>query len=314
MKTNLTSLTVWLVYSLWLLPACSTSAQELQSPKYSTGQRTFSSAKRAAGALFEAAKANDQAMLQVILGPEAKDLISSGDRVADENNRLSFVKKYSQRHALSAKSKDTEELQIGNDSWPFPIPIRKDDGRWRFDSAAGREEILARRIGRNELDTIRSCRAFVEAQREYAQKSWDGESPGVYAAKLVSDPGKKNGLYWEVREGEPPSPLGPMMADANAEGYGQSGGKRPFHGYFYRLLTAQGANAPGGAKNYLEDGKMKHGFALVAFPAEYRVSGIMTFIVSHEGQVYQRDLGEKTIQAAYQLREYNPDKSWAVVH
>ena len=275
-----------------------------------TGERTFSSAKHAADALYEAAKANDQGLIQVILGPEANDLISSGDPVADENARVSFVKKYSQKHAIVAKGKGVEELHIGNDGWPFPIPLKSENGRWRFDSAAGKDEILARRIGRNELATIRSCRAFVQAQREYAQRSRDGEPAGLYATRLRSDPGKQNGLYWEVNEGDPPSPLGPLMAEATSEGYGQSGGKNPFHGYFYRVLNSQGAAAPGGAKNYVENGKLRHGFALLAFPAEYRVSGIMTFIVSQQGRVSEWDLGANTSQVAYQLQEYNPDKSW----
>jgi DUF2950 family protein len=303
-----------LVISVLLLLSSGASTQNPASSSVNTGQRTFSSAKRAADALFEAAKQNDQPMIQVILGPEGKNLISSGDRIADNNARDSFVKKYSQKHTLSAKTKDVHELRIGNDGWPFPIPIKKENGSWRFDSAAGRDEILARRIGRNELATIRTCQAFVQAQREYAQQSRDGEPAGIYAGKLVSDPGKQNGLYWQAREGESPSPLGPLMADATAEGYGQSGGKRPFHGYFYRVLTAQGPGAPGAAMSYLEDGKLKHGFALVAFPAEYRVSGIMTFIVNQQGRVYQRDLGENTVQIAAQMREYNPDKSWKLVH
>jgi len=278
-----------------------------------TGQRTFASAKHAAEALFEAAKANDQGLIQVILGPEAQNLISSGDQVADKNAREAFVTRYSQKHTLAAKAKGVDELRIGNDSWPFPIPLKEQNGRWKFDSAAGRDEVLARRIGRNELATIRSCRAFVQAQREYAERSRDGEPAGIYAARLRSDPGKQNGLYWEAKENEPPSPLGPLIAEATSEGYGQGGGKNAFHGYFYRLLTAQGAAAPGGARSYLEDGKLKHGFALLAFPAEYRVSGIMTFVVSQQGRVYERDLGANTSQVAYQLREYNPDKSWRLV-
>jgi len=289
-------------------------AQQSAPSSTDTGQRTFSSAKHAADALYEAAKANDQGLIQVILGPDANDVISSGDPVADENARASFVKKYSQKHTLVvAKGKGSNELQIGNDSWPFPIPIKQENGRWSFDSAAGKGEILARRIGRNELATIRSCRVFVQAQREYAGQSRDGEPAGLYAARLRSDPGKQNGLYWEVKEGEQPSPLGPLMAEATSEGYGQSGGKNPFHGYYYRLITSQGAAAPGGAKSYLEDGRLKRGFALLAFPAEYRVSGIMTFIVSQQGRVYQRDFGANTSQIAYQLQEYNPDKSWKLV-
>ncbi|HWY67017.1 MAG TPA: DUF2950 domain-containing protein [Terriglobales bacterium] len=312
MRTQFTAATKLLVLFISALLASFALAQA-PAPGVDTGQRTFSSAKDAADALFEAARAGDQGLIQVILGPDANDITSSGDQVADENARASFITKYSQKHALLAKAKGVQELRIGNDAWPFPIPIKEQSGRWRFDSAAGRDELLARRIGRNELATIRSCRAYVQAQREYAEQSRDGEPAGIYAAKLTSDPGKQNGLYWEVKEGESPSPMGPLMADATSEGYGQSKGERPFHGYFYRLLKAQGASAPGGAKNYLDDGKLKYGFALLAFPAEYGVSGIMTFIVSQQGRVYQRDLGKNTSQTAYQIQEYNPDKSWKLV-
>jgi len=312
MRTTPKTRTFFLLASAIVLISLAPAEQSAPSST-DNGQRTFSSAKHAADALFEAAKANDQGLIQVILGPDANDITSSGDPVADENARTSFVKKYSQKHALVATGKGMKELQIGNDAWPFPIPLKEQGGRWRFDSAAGKDEILARRIGRNELATIRSCRAFVQAQREYAQQSRDGEPAGLYATRLRSDPGKENGLYWEAKEGETPSPLGPLWAEATSEGYGQSGGKNPFHGYFYRLLTAQGASAPGGARSYLENGKLKHGFALLAFPAEYRVSGIMTFIVSQQGRVYQRDLGANTSQVAYQLQEYNPDKSWKLV-
>lgn len=314
MKSQFTKGEKLFVMFAWILLVCLASAQGPSSSGVDTGQRTFSSAKHAVDALFDAAKAGDKELIQVILGPDANDLTSSGDQVADDNARALFIKRYEQKHTLSAKTKGVEELQIGNDDWPFPIPIKEENGRWRFDSAAGRAEILARRIGNNELATIRSCRAFVQAEREYAEQSRDGEPAGLYAAKLVSDPGKQNGLYWEAKEGESLSPMGPLIADATSEGYGQNGGKAPFHGYFYRLLTAQGLAAPGGAKSYLEDGKLKHGFALLAFPAEYRVSGIMTFIVSQQGKVYERDLGENTAQTANQMQEYNPDKSWKLVH
>ena len=304
---------VLLVTTASVLLASISAAQNPASSSIDTGQRTFFSAKHAADALFEAAKAGDRGLIQVILGPDANDIISSGDQVADDNARASFVRRYSEKHTLIAKQKGTEELQIGHDAWPFPIPITQENGKWRFDTAAGRDEILARRIGRNELTTIRSCRAFVHAQREYAEQSRDGEPAGIYAAKLMSDPGKQNGLYWETKEGEAPSPLGPLIAEATSEGYGQNRGRSAFHGYFYRLLSAQGAAAPNGAKSYLEGSKLKHGFALLAFPAEYGVSGIMTFIVNQQGRVYEKDFGANTAQSAYELQQYNPDKSWKTV-
>lgn len=313
MRQQFTILQRLLVMSACTLLVCWAGAQDQASSALDNGQRTFTSAKHAADSLFEAAKAGDKELIQVILGPDANDIISSGDAVADNTARASFVKKYEQKHALVTKKKGVDELQIGNDGWPFPIPIKEQNGKWRFDSAAGRDEVLARRIGHNELSTIRTCRAFVEAEREYAEQSRDGGPAGVYAAKLVSDAGKQNGLYWEVKEGEAPSPMGPLIADATAEGYGGRGGKAAFHGYFYRLLTAQGSAAPGGAKSYLVDGQLKRGFALLAFPAEYRNSGVMTFIVNQQGKLYQRDLGDNTAQVAYQVQEYNPDKSWKPV-
>jgi hypothetical protein len=277
-------------------------------------QKTFSSPKAAVEALFAAAKADDTESLQAIFGPGADDLLSSGDEVADKNARKTFAKRYSEMHVLVANGKDSQSLNVGLDNWPFPIPIVRTGDNWRFDTAAGKQEVLYRRIGTNELGAIRVCRALVDAQREYASRSRDGQPSGAYAAKLVSDAGKKNGLYWKVKAGEPPSPIGPLLAEATAEGYGGSGDKNPYRGYFYRLLAGQGPAAPGGAKSYVIDGKLKAGFAVLAFPANYGSSGIMTFIVNQQGIVYQKDLGENTNQAVLQIKDYNPDSSWTRVH
>ena len=200
---------------------------------------------------------------------------------------------------------------IGNEEWPYPIPLVKDKAGWRFDTAAGREEILYRRIGRNELSTIQACRVYLKAQREYAAQSHDGKPAGLFAQKLASEPGKQDGLYWKVNPGEGFSPLGEFAAQASAEGYTRSDtGPTPFHGYLFRPLTAQGPAAPGGAKSYISNGEMKSGFALIAYPAEYRNSGVMTFMMNQDGVVFEKDLGEKTAQVASQITEYNPDKSW----
>ncbi len=276
-------------------------------------QRTFASPGEAVQALVEAVKAGDMEALSAILGPEGRDLISSGDAVADKQERERFVRSYEQSNKLERPTETKAVLIIGQDEWPLPIPVVKEGGTWRFDTAAGKDEILNRRIGRNELNTMQVCLAYVDAQREYARVAREGDGLLTYAMKFRSDEGKKNGLYWPTKEGEGLSPLGVLVANARAEGYSRktSGGQpTPYHGYVYRILTAQGPDAPGGAYDYVVNGKMIGGFALVAYPAQYGVSGVMTFLVNHQGVVYEKDLGTDTERLARAMQAYNPDNTW----
>ena len=278
-------------------------------------QRTFSSPEEGVRALVDAAKSNDTKELLNILGPEAKSLIESGDPVSDRATRERFVTSYYEEANKLVKSGDSKMvLQTGKDDWPFPIPLVKENDRWRFDTSAGKEEIINRRIGRNELDVIQVCLAIVDAEREYYQRDPDGDSLLQYAQKFISTKGKRDGLYWETKPDEQPSPLGPLVARARGEGYKGAGGKPiPYHGYYYKLLTGQGKDAPGGAYDYLVRGKMMGGFGMVAYPAQYGSSGIMTFIVNHDGVVYQKDLGAKTASVAQSMTKFNPDKTWTAV-
>ena len=277
-----------------------------QSPK----QLAFQSAEDAVVAMVDALKANNTDKLVEIFGPEAREAMNSGDAVADQRGREMFITAYNERGVLVDEGK-TKTLHIGSEDWPFPIPLVKEAAGWRFDTAAGIEELRYRRIGRNELATIGACEAYVAAQKEYAQKGHDGKPAGVYAQKFAGDPGQQNGLYWEVKPGEAASPLGALAAEAAAEGYTRSSEKPiPFRGYFFRILTAQGPSGEGGAKSYLVNGEMRNGFALVAFPAEYGKSGVMTFIVDQSGTVYQKDLGEETEKLAGEMEDYSPDSTW----
>jgi hypothetical protein len=273
-------------------------------------QRTFASPQEAVKAFVEALKAADLKALEEIFGPGGEDLISSGDPVADQALRGRFVKAYEEKNNL--EQTDTEAvLVVGNEDWPFPIPIVKAESLWHFDVDEGRGEMLARRIGRAELSAIQVCLAYVDAQREYALKDRDSDAFLEYAQKFRSDPEKKNGLYWETKEGEEPSPLGLFAAAAQKEGYDLKGeDPAPYHGYYYRILKGQGESAPGGAYDYLVNGKMIGGFALVAYPAKYGASGVMTFIVNHEGVVYEKDLGENTEETAQAMTIFNPDGTW----
>ena len=274
-------------------------------------QKRFATAEEAVQGVIKAAKTNNQAELLVIFGTGAEDLFSSGDKVADKRSRQVILVALKEKWKLASQGSNTKTLIIGNEEWPYPIPLVKDKGGWRFDTAAGREEILYRRIGRNELRTLQVCRIYLKAQKEYAAQSHDGKPAGLYAQKLSSEPGKQDGLYWKVNPGEGFSPLGEFAAQASAEGYTRSDtGPTPFHGYLFRPLTAQGPAAPGGAKSYIANGEMKSGFALVAYPADYRNSGVMTFMMNQDGVIFEKDLGEKTAQVASQITEYNPDKSW----
>lgn len=276
-------------------------------------QKTFKSPEGAVKALIDAIKANDTKELLMIFGPAGKDVISSGDEVADKETREWFAQKYEQKNKLVWEGDKKVILDIGTDDWPMPIPLVKKGDNWVFDTEAGKEEILSRRIGRNELSVIQVCLAYVDAQREYALKDRDGDGIREYAQSFRSEKGKKNGLYWEAKEGEEQSPLGQLAAKAVNEGYIWQkvvGKPTPYHGYYYKILKAQGKNAPGGAYDYLVKGKMIGGFAMVAYPAQYGNSGVMTFMVNQDGVVYQNDLGEGTEKIASSMKQFDPDKSW----
>jgi hypothetical protein len=248
------------------------------------------------------------------LGPDSDQILSSGDPVADKNAREDFARRYQEMHRLAYDDQGRVILYIGAGNWPVPIPLVKKDGGWVFDTAAGKDELLFRRIGRNELFTIKVLEDLADAQSEYASEAHDG-AEGQFAQKILSDPGKHNGLYWETAEGQPESPIGPLVASATAEGYKKDSGGNPipFHGYYYKVLEGQGKNAPGGAKKYLVDGKMTSGFAFLAYPAEYRASGVMTFMINQDGVIVQKDLGPDTATLASAIVEYNPDKTWQEV-
>jgi hypothetical protein len=271
------------------------------------GQKTFSSAEDASKALVTAAQSNEEKGMLEILGPDAKQIVSSGDDAEDAEGRATFVQKYQEMHRLVKEPDGSTTLYIGAENWPTPIPLVKKGSSWYFDTEAGKKEVLYRRVGENEMSTIRVCQELVAAQKEYRSMQQN-----VYAGKIFSDEGQHNGLYWKAADGERPSPIGPLVAAAVAEGYTkeQNGAPTPYHGYYYHILTRQGANAPGGAKSYIENGKMTKGFAFVAYPAEYRSSGVMTFIVTVDGIVYQKDLGKTTDVVAKAMQEFNPTPGW----
>jgi len=276
-------------------------------------QKTFATPGEAVQALVKSAEGWNQDEMLEVLGDAGKELVFSGDAVQDDANAKAFVKAYKAKHAIVTRDKNTRILEVGVNAWPMPIPIVNDGGRWKFDTVAGKQEVLIRRIGHNELGAIAACRGFIDAQKDYAAVGHDGLPAGIYAQKLLSDPDKQNGLYWQTGENEPASPAGPLLAQAEAQGYGNSvvGTKaQPYHGYLYRILKEQGTAAKGGAKSYLSDGKLAGGVALVAYAVEYRVSGVMTFIINQNGIVYQKDLGEKTSELAGAITEYNPDSTW----
>lgn len=271
------------------------------------GQKTFSTPAEASSALVAALQSNNEQALLEIFGPEGQRIISSGDAVQDTENRANFVSRYLQMHRLVKEPDGTTTLYIGAENWPTPIPLVNKGKVWYFDTAAGEKEILYRRIGRNEMSAIRICQELVSAQRQYYATQGN-----EYAQQIFSDEGQHNGLYWKVTAGQPESPIGPEVAAAVAEGYdkGKAGPPTPYRGYLFHTLTSQGKDAPGGAKSYIEDGKMTGGFAFVAYPAVYRSSGVMTFIVGMDGVVYQKDLGEKTDTIGKDLKEYDPDSNW----
>lgn len=285
------------------------------SHKQKNLQKTFANPEQAAQDLATAARTNNTDQLMSILGVEGKGIIFSGDEVEDHAVLARFAGAYDEKHELVKMNEDKAVLEVGKDGWPLPIPIVNSAGKWRFDTAAGKDEILNRRIGRNELSTIQSCLAYVDAQREYASKDRNGDGTPEYAQQISSDPGKKNGLYWEAGEGEEQSPLGPLFASAKSEGYRKKSTETaiPYHGYYFKILKAQGKSAPRGAFNYVTDGRMVGGFALVAYPAAYGTSGIMTFIVNQDGVIYENNLGKKTGVVAKAMTQFNPDESWRKV-
>jgi hypothetical protein len=286
-----------------LLTGCFPALSLAQQP----GQKTFSSPEEASAAFIAAAKSNDEKVMLEILGPDGKQIISSGDATEDAQNRANFIARYEEMHRFVKEPNGTTMLYIGAKNWPAPIPLVKKGGSWYFDTDAGKKEILYRRVGRNEMSAIRVSEALAAAEKEYYSTQ-----QGEYAQKIFSDAGQHNGLYWKVSGSEPQSPIGPLVASAVAEGYtkGEGAPTTPYHGYYFRILTRQGRNTPGDAKNYIVNGKMTEGFAFVAYPAEYRSSGVMTFIVNEDGVVYQKDLGDKTEVLAKAMKEYNPGPGW----
>jgi hypothetical protein len=280
-------------------------------------QKLFSTPEDALKGLVEAVKINDKAALDQIFGPSSKDLLS-GDAVQDAVEAEEFARHVAEKTGLVKENDSKVIISIGNENWPFPIPLVKTNGQWFFDAEAGKEELLNRRIGEDELTAILVCRTYVKAQREYVLKDWDGDGILAYAQKLRSDPGKKNGLFWRHAPGEPISPLGELVAQARMAGYTKEKSlfkeqPIPFHGYYFKILTRQGKNAPGGKYNYIINGNMVAGFALVAFPSNWGKSGVMTFIVNQQGKVYEKNLGPDTLKMIQHVDTYDPDKKWTAV-
>jgi len=276
-----------------------------------TAQQVFQSPDEAAAALAAAVKTGDKKEMLKVFGPDGEDIISSGDEVSDASYREKFTTAYDAKHSTVTEGDKKAVLMLGAKDYPFPVPLVRRKTGWQFDTEAGREEVLFRRIGHNELDAMQTSLAYVDAQNEYADKD-RGAGPGVYAQRIVSTPGHKNGLYWPADGDE--SPFGELAAQASGEGYKVGGGPQPFHGYYFRILTKQGPHASGGELDYVVNGKMIGGFALVAYPAEYGNSGVMTFIVNHAGTVYQKNLGPDTAELAKRISSFDPDKSWTKVN
>jgi hypothetical protein len=294
-----------------VLIASLAACNKANKPSYSE----FASPDDAGNGLLAAAKSGDENAILAIFGPDSKATISSGDAVQDKTVVAAFVTDYEQMHRWRKMQNGAQVLLIGAQNFPFPIPLKQTGaGRWFFDTAAGKEEILSRRIGRNELAIIDICGTLADAQADYYSRRHDDGSTKQYAPKFLSDAGKQNGLYWESPEGQPRSPLGPLLVYATAEGYkAKPDAHAPFQGYFFKILTKQGTHAPGGAKDYIVDGKMAGGFAFVAYPAEYGNSGVMTFIINQDGVLLQKDLGKTTTEQATAMNEFDPDPSWTPV-
>jgi Protein of unknown function (DUF2950) len=311
--TRLSSLlTILLLACAWsILPANLQAA----GPPSAGAEQTFATPDAALAALQTAVAANDRAALRKLFGPQFDELLT-GDAVQDANNTKRFAAALAQRCRPVKDGDDKITIEVGSNDWPMPIPLVQADGLWHFDTAAGKEEIINRHIGKDELHAIGVCRAYVTAQQQYANENPNAATGTTYARHLKSAPGKKDGLYWPVADNEPASPFGSLVAEAQAEGYvvhARGTGPHPFHGYYFRIMTCQGPAAPGGKMDYLSNGKLTGGFALVAYPEHWDQSGIMTFIVNQDGKVYQRNLGEETSQMAGALKGYNPDSEWALV-
>jgi hypothetical protein len=288
------------------------SARRAEVHTVEAGQQTYSSAAEASEALVTALQKEDERSLLKVLGANAKDVLSSGDEAEDKEHRAQFVQKYQQMHRLVSEPDGLTTLYIGAENWPTPIPLARKSASWYFDTAAGKGEILYRRVGENELTVIQVCGELVDAQKEYQSQQHDGGTERQYAQTILSDQNKHNGLYWKVASGETVSPLGPWVASAEREGYAENAGQKPqpFHGYYFRVLKGQGTHAPGGSQSYIVDGKMTRGFAFLAYPAEYRSSGVMTFLVGQDGIVYEKDLGSKTDEVAKSFQRYDRDATW----
>jgi hypothetical protein len=312
-RASLAAVTALFV-ALATLPGCTRTADNTTpqaSAPQPSAQPSFATPEEAVAALIAAGEKPDTQALQSLLGPGAGQLLSSGDPVEDRRARDAFLARYRAYYQLVAGSPDGLVLLVGVDRWPMPIPLVRSGGRWSWDGAAGARELVMRRIGADELHTIAVMKGFVEAENDYSALGHDGGPPGVFAQKLRSTAGKQDGLYWEVASGATPSPAGPFLAAATSAGYAVSGaGGTPYHGYLYKMLTSQGADANGGARDYVVDGKLTGGFALLAYPASYGASGVMTFMVSQDGVVWQRDLGKETAAAAAAITSFNPDQSW----
>ena len=292
------------------IPGALGAAQE-KGKTAAPAQKTFATPQEAATALIQACDSFDEGALKQILGAHGEDIVSSEDPVRDKNDALAFAAKAHEQNSISIDPKNANRamLLVGNDSWPLPIPIVKRNGTWLFDTKAGKQEILLRRIGSNELDAIQICRGYVEAQLEYAQTKHDGSEVNQYAQRVISTPGKQDGLVWRNPDGSLGGPISESIADALPQGYTDKA--KPYHGYFFKILKGQGPSAPLGRIDFVVEGAMIGGFALAASPAEYRVTGVKTFIVSYEGVVYQKDLGPDTLQRFREMEMYNPDKTWA---
>jgi hypothetical protein len=287
------------------------------SAKMASGPRSFATPDEGATALLDAVRAGKAQGILAIIGPASKSWLLSGDPVADRADWQHFLEAYDKKHAITMESDAKALIAAGDGDWTFPAPLVKKGDRWVFDEAAGREEALNRRVGRNELNTIQTLLAVVDAQREYAETEGGAKGLVHYASKFRSSPGQRDGLYWPTKAGEPPSPLGPLVAQATREGYGganaKADGQGTYHGYRYHLLTGQGKDATGGAFNYVVNGKLFGGFGVIAWPASYGNSGVKSFIVNHEGVVYAKDLGPQSAAEAEKMKLFNPDASWAKV-
>jgi len=313
MTLRLTAAALAILSLTWLAAAAGAAS----TPAPAAPAQTYATAEEAATALIDAVRSDKSDAILAVLGPGSEKLVDSGDKVVDDTARKKFVTAYDEKHQVTAAAPDRMTLVVGNDNWPLPIPLVQSDGRWHFDSAAGAQELVDRRIGRDEIAAIRTALTYVDAQKAYYEIAREVEGRPFYAQRLVSSPGRHDGLYWVPDEGENDSPLAPLVALAQDEGYpgAQASGKpQAYFGYYFRILTGQGPNSPEGARNYIDsDGEMTKGFALIAWPASYGASGIMSFVVNQDGIVFQKDLGPETASAAARIKLYDPDLSWSRV-